>query len=65
MCCVLLMHKSCFNKVANDKGVPLALTQIELNNEINGEITSCQLMIKVSGILNHRLVICEICRKAT
>jgi hypothetical protein len=65
MCCGHLMHKACFNKLATEKGIPMAQTQIELNNEINGEITSCQLIIKDSSILNHRLVICEICRKAT
>jgi hypothetical protein len=43
----------------------MAQTQIELNNEINGEISSYQLIIKDSCILNHRLVICEICRKET
>lgn len=65
MCCGHLLHKACFNKIATEKGIPMAQTQIELNNEINGEISSCQLIIKYSSILDHRLVICEICRKAT
>jgi hypothetical protein len=65
MCCGHIMHKACFNKIATEKGIPLAQTQIELNKEINGEISSFQLIIKDSSILNYRLVICEICRKAT
>jgi hypothetical protein len=67
MNCGHLMHRNCFNNIATEKGIPMAQTHIELENQTSGEITSCQLIIKEADAnnLNHRLVVCEICKKAT